>query len=195
MPYTEYDTMPFKVFFKILRDIDSIHLLGIENKEEALKVWERIKEEWNEKHPSPDSKRLLDAYKKVLYESVKANQQITIINFLNGYDGDHKHFFEKYGFKWIEEEDKRIDYLLNQASKHKQKCELYEAQLLKLQKEAEDNQESEVENSDNTLAVLNKSIASLEMHGFTIENYENLTCGKYDAITEVIKEKARQNGK
>lgn len=194
MAFLELDTLPFKTFFKILKDAKNIHLLGIEDKEEALKVWETIKNEWNEKHPSEEAKSMVEAYKKALYENIKANQQALIIRFLMTYEGNHKEFFEEFKIKWIEDEEKRIEYLLKQANKHKQKSELYQAQLEKIEKETLENKEAEAED-ESTIESVNEYIASFEPHGYTINDFDTVTCGKIEAIEKTLKRKALQNGK
>ena len=68
----EYDTLPFKTFYKILNDDSQVELLGMGSKEKNEKTWESIKAQYKEKHPSPKERRLVDAYKKVLRESIYA---------------------------------------------------------------------------------------------------------------------------
>ncbi len=186
----EYDTMPFKVFFKILKDQESnLHLLGIEDLEEAKKVWEGIKEEWQERHPNKNTSKLLSAYKKVLLESVSIKRDVALFQYIMGAKGDLKPLYEELDIKYHDNEADRYKYLLEQIEKSKSKLEIFDARLKLVEKECEESkQDSEVMG----FADLNKSIASLELHGFSIENYENLTCGKYDAITELIREKAKK---
>jgi hypothetical protein len=186
----EYDTMPFKVFFKILKDEEkNLHLLGIEDLEEAKEVWKSIKEDWQERHPSKNTSKLLSAYKKVLLESIAIKRDVALFQYLMGYDGDVKPLYEKLKIKYHDNPLERFEYLSQQIEKSKTKLEIFDARLKEVEKECE---EDKVESKGMDFSDLNKSIASLELHGFAIENYENLTCGKYDAITEIIREKAKK---
>lgn len=187
MEHREYDTLPFKTFYKILSDESDLTPLGIENKEESEKVWKSIKEEWKARNPSARDTILANAHKKVLLETLKMNKDIAFLKFSLIYDGDMKQLCEDLGYKWAKDQAEQAKNTLASIEKAKIKRDIFGSKLKTLSQDMQ--KEKDMSEGNTTLASINKSIASLEMNGFTIQNYETLTCGKYDAMTEVIKQK------
>lgn len=186
----DYDTLPIKIFFKILKDQENnLHLLGIKDLKEAKKVWEGIKNEFQERHPSKDSRDLVEAQRKVVKNYVELNKLFLLLEISIKTISDKKVFFEKAKYKYIEDENVRAEKLISEINKKKTTFEIFDARLKKLEKDLEENRVDEDIDADVSLSILNESIASLELLGFTIENYQTLTCGKYDAMSKVLKNK------
>ena len=175
MKYREYDTLPFKIFYKLLSDETNLSPLGYSDEIKSRKVWSSIKEEWKRKHPSAKEKTLTAAQIKVLKEVIEMNRTVAFLRFALNYSGDQEKLYKELGFKWIEDETVRIETCLNTIEKAKVKKGIFENRLIKLR---EDLEKEDRRKETQSLADINKSIASLELNGFTIQNYEELTCGK-----------------
>ena len=184
----EYDTLPFKTFYKILKDEKAnLHLLG--EGEDNEKVWERIKEQYRNRHPSPKMRSLMTAFKRVLGESIKLNRDITLMKYLLMQPQGLKELYSKLKLPWNEDEVERIKFLNKEIDKSSQKYEIFQAQLKKAESEIEEVQEEEGELD---IAKLNEAIASLALVGFPINDFEKMTCGQYDAYSKVAERKARK---
>ena len=187
----EYDTLPIKTFVKILHDENNIHLLGTGSDKEE---WERIKGEWEERNPGKDGIRLTSAYKKVLFQSIKLNKELLLLKLLIQGESDQKEMFKAAGIRYHEDPVKRYEHLDREISKSSQKLQIYKAQYDQVEKEIRESNQNQERNKP-SISDINRAIASLELSGFTIENYETLTCGKYDAMTAIQAERARKSKK
>jgi 2',3'-cyclic-nucleotide 2'-phosphodiesterase (5'-nucleotidase family) len=180
---TDYDTLPIKTFYKILSDETKLKELGIEDK-----VWEEIKDEWRERHPSGEGIELNSALKKVMLENIELNKRIYVLRLASNYQGDIKELYKVAKLRFVEDPDQRYKNLIKEIEKSKSKTEIFEARFSKIQEQIKESKKKDAGRKIK-LKDINASIASLELHGFTIDNYEQLTCGKYDAITKIIKDK------
>lgn len=181
----DYDTFPFKLFFKILQNEENIQLIG-KSKDENEKIWESIKEEYRERHPSQRERRLVQSYKKVLSESIKANRDITLLRYLLTEPENLEQLYRELKIPWSEDQKKRVEHLTLEIDKGKQKLEISNARLKLIEDEIEEARESE----DIDISKLNEAIASLTLFGFPINDFEKLTCGQYDAYSKVAQRKA-----
>ncbi|MBO0323460.1 hypothetical protein J0X14_14220 [Muricauda sp. CAU 1633] len=181
----DYDTFPFKLFFRILQDEGNVSLIG-KSKDENEKIWESIKAEYRERHPSPRERRLVQAYKKVLSESIRANRDITLLRYLLTEPENLEQLYKELKIPWKPTVKERIEYLTLEIDKGKQKLEISNARLKLIEDEIEEARESEEIN----IAKLNEAIASLTLFGFPINDFEKLTCGQYDAYSKVAQRKA-----
>lgn len=184
-----YDRLPIKTFFQILQnEEENLYLLGdVENVED---LWVSIKEEFQERHPSADSRRLVDAQKKVIRESAELNKIIVLFHIVmnNEPGADLSNSYSIAKIKYIENHSDRLKDLETRVVKIETKLQIFQAKLEKIEKEIEETKESNI-SLDTTMSELNEAIATLELNGYTIDNYDTLTCGKYDAISKVTKEK------
>ena len=81
-------------------------------------------------------------------------------------------------------------------SKARDEQQIFDARHQKLEQEILEKRKSlKASEKVMTIADINKSIASLEMAGFTIENYEALTCGKYDAMSVALRDQNQRMSK
>jgi hypothetical protein len=184
----EYDTLPFKTFFKILNDESKVGLLGLEGKKQNEKAWESIKAQYKEKHPSPKERRLVEAYKKVLRESIYANRDITLLMYLLTEPENLKELYGELKIQWHDDLESRAKSLETNIDKCKQKLEIFNAKLKQIEEDIEDEQEEK----DIDISKINEAIASLTLYGFPINDFEKLTCGQYDAYSKVAQKKASQ---
>ena len=188
----EYDTLSFKTFYRILKDESQISLLGHPSDNENTSAWEKIKAEYREKHPSLKEKRLVEAYKKVLRESINANRDITLFRYLLTQPENIEELYQELKIEWFEGLDERVEVLKINIDKSKQKLEIFNAQLKQIEEEFEENQETE---KDIDISKINEAIASLTLYGFPINDFEKLTCGQYDAYSKIAQKKAAQSKK
>ncbi len=188
----EYDDLNLIVFYKILSDEKNIHLLGIENKEKAVENWELIKEEYRKRHQSPEAKSLLSAYKKALGSYLDFEKKVSLLKFMLLAKDLSKEAFEASNMKFTGDDKTDYDNLKKEIDKSKSKKEIFTARLNKLQGEISSKNKNEDEDCLNRQK-LNECLASLELAGYTINDYNTITCGKYDAMTRVISK--QNNGK
>ena len=180
----EYDTFPMKKFFKILKDDSLIDKYGISKED-----WETLKETWNERHPTAEGSKLIEAHRKVIIEGLKLKRNINLFKALLLHKGDGKELFEVVALKYYDDPIKRIEYLKKEVQKSEQKLKIFDAQREQIEKEVSEQKEEHREEID-----VNEVIASFELHGFTINDYETFPLGIYDAYTKLITKKEQRNG-
>lgn len=183
----DYDTFPFKLFYKILKDDVNLSLIGKSEKENE-KIWEKVKNEYRKRHPSIKEKKLLSAYKKVLVESIRTNRDITLMRYLLTEPENLEELYKELKIPFNKDVIERLKYLEKEIDKGKQKLEIFNAQLKQIEEEIDEEQEE----SELDIAKLNESIASLTLFGFPINDFETLTCGQYDAYSKVAQRKTAQ---
>lgn len=180
----KYDSFPMMQFFKMLEDESLVSKSNISNED-----WESLKDTWNERHPTAESQKLLEAHRKVILEGLKLNRNINLFKALITHKGDGRELFEVVGLKYYEEPLKRIEYLKKEVKKSEEKLKIFESQRLKIEKEIADEKPNERDKID-----VYEVIASFELHGFTIQDYEKFPLGQYDAYTKLITKKEQRNG-
>lgn len=183
----EYDTFPFKLFYRILQDEENISLIG-KSRDENQKIWENVKEEYRLRHPSIKERQLVSAYKKVLQESIRTNRDITLMQYLLTEPDNLKELYKELRIPYSDDVVARLKFLETEIDKGKQKLEIFNAQL----KQLEDEQKEEEWDSELDIQKINEAIASLTLFGFPINDFESLTCGQYDAYTKVAQRKTAQ---
>jgi hypothetical protein len=178
-----YEDFPLVLFFKLMGRPEAVahRIVG-------KRPWEKIKERWELNHEDSKGEAYLDARRKVLSQTIKLNKLRLLVEWIKKSKRDPKEVYTACRLPWNEDPKIRAEYLDSQIAKSEQLLEIYEAQYqrIKGQQKAE---ESEEEESPFTLAKLHEAIASLELHGYSIPDYNQLTLGKYDAMTAVIKRK------
>lgn len=183
----DYDTFPFKLFYKILKDESNISLIG-KSKEENQRIWEDVKNEYRQRHPSVTERKLLQEYKKVLFESINTNRNIALMRYLLTEPDNIEELYKELKIPFNNDVIERLKYLEKEIDKGKQKLEIHNAKLKQIEQEIEDDKdEKEID-----IAKLNESIASLTLFGFPITDFESLTCGQYDAYSKVAQRKIAQ---
>ena len=182
----DYNTFPLVKFFRILNDKS---LLGDIPPDD----FKALEDEWEERHPTAETTKLVEAQKKVIIESIKAKRDLTLFMLLLSYDKDPKEFFELAGVKYHEDAEERFKYLNKEISKSRQKHKIFEAQLEQLQ---ESIKESQKENPKGTTIIdIYEVLASFELAGISVGNYEEISLGRYDGLTKAFDRKIAKNGK
>lgn len=184
-----YDTLPIKTLCKILQDESKIEDYNI-----TIEQWNDIKEQYNLAHPSQEDKAILDLYSKVMGQDVNANKYIILLKIIKQGATDLKGFFEAAKVRYTGDLEKDVAYLNKQISKSKQIATIEQERLRKLTEEIKERARISPP-EPLTDKKINEALASMELAGFTIDNYDTITCGKYDAITQVLSKKASKNGK
>jgi len=182
----DYDTFSVKLSYKLMNDPSLIEKHGI-----SKEAFDKFKQEWAEKHPTPEGKKILEASRKVIVEALKLKRYAAVLEILLNYKGDARQVFKAAGISYIKDETKRSEWLVKEISKSSQKLEILNAQKLKLEKDLE---KIETQEQEFNVADINMAFASLEKHGVIIPDYETLAWGRYDAHTKLIeKEIAQRN--
>ena len=188
--YDNYDTIPFKLFFKILNDESNIKLLGFKSSKKGLEVWESIKNEYAERNPDPRTIEMLASFKKVLTKSIELNKTITLLEFLKGFQGNPEIVYQELKIPYSENESVRLKKLESAIKKHRNQLEIYDAQHSNLLKTL--NKKKKVSKPID-ISKINENIAALEEHGYSIPNYEELSMGRYDALLKRIARNGQRN--
>lgn len=183
----EYDVFPFKLFYKILKDDGNTSLIG-KSKEENKKIWDSIKTEYRERHPSPKERKLVSAYKKVLLESIRTNRDVTLMRYLLTEPDNVEELYKELRIPFDPDVVKRLKFLEVEIDKGKQKVEMFNVELKQIEEAIEDEREE----GEIDIAKINEAIASLTLFGFPINDFEKLTCGQYDAYSKVAQRKIAQ---
>ncbi|AGO47385.1 hypothetical protein Phi19:1_gp095 [Cellulophaga phage phi19:1] len=182
----KYYNFPFIKFCLLSKDESLLEELGVDES-----LWKEVKEEYAEANPDPETTALVSAYKKAIKANLERNKTIAVMKYILQYEGDWKPYFEVAKLKYTGDALKDIKYLQTQIKKQETNENIFTAQLDKLRKELDEAKEK-AEDKGFDIAGVYKTIASLEKAGATIPNYDELTCGKYNALTKVYTEK---NGK
>ena len=182
----DYNTFPLVKFFRILNDKS---LLG----EITPSDFKALEDEWEERHPTPETIILVDAQKKVIIESTKTQRDTALFRLLLSYDKDPKEFYEMAGVKYHEDAEERFAYLTKEISKAKQKHRIFDAQLEQLQESIKENRKNN--KIETTIVDIYEVLASFELAGISVGNYEEITLGRYDGLTKAFDRKIKQNGK
>lgn len=180
----EYNSFPMMKFFRMLEDESLVEKYKIPKED-----WESLKDTWNERHPTAEGQRMLEAHRKVIIEGLKLKRNINLFQALLIHKTEGKELFEAVGLKYYEEPLKRIEYLKKEVQKSEQKLKIFEAQRQQLEKVLSEEKSEEREKVD-----VYEVVASFELHGFTIQDYEKFPLGQYDAYTRLITKKEQSNG-
>ena len=173
----DYNTFPLVKFFRILNDKS---LLG----EITPSDFKALEDEWEERHPTPETIKLVEAQKRVLLESIKTKRDTTLFMLLLSYDKDPKEFYEDAGVKYHEDPEERFKHLNKEISK---------AQLEQLQESIKENQKNN--KIETSIVDIYEVLASFELAGISVGDYEEITLGRYDGLTKAFDRKIKQNGK
>lgn len=184
-----YDTIPIKTLCILLDDENRIAEFGIGGEE-----WAKIKEEYTSKNPSREVDELMSEYSIMIKNEIEELKGMALIEFLSGFHGDAEPFFLVSGIKYTGDKEKDIQRLIDHIGKsgqkkkiHKSRCEQLAGNILEKRK----NDPPEPLN----IAMVNESLASMEMAGANIPNYEKFTAGQYDAWNAILKKKNNKNGR
>lgn len=188
-----YEDFPLVLFFRLMqRDIQVPYRLYGRGR------WNNIVEKWQENRGEKVSEVMLEAKRKVLLETIQFNKISLLIHWLKKDKPQAKEIFEKTRIKWSDDKAERDQTLSQLKIKAEEKLKIYEAQLARLQenekKVVDDDEKKDVDDDEEefTEAKLNEAIASLELHGFDIPDYNSLTLGKYDAMTAIIRKRTEK---
>lgn len=181
-----YHNFPLIKFCRVLQDYKLLKEYGIKEED-----WEAIVKEYQEINIDPETSVLLEASRRVLLEGLKLNKMVALLTYIITVDADWKPFFEAAGLKYQGDQLKDSKYLTKEINKAKQKEAIYNARLKDFEKKIEESKKTKKELN---ISDVYKNIGSFEIHGFNIPDYELLTCGKYNAMMQIIKEKAKKRG-
>lgn len=179
MKYT-YDNFPIKLFSRILSDEEG-------NRELIDEGWESVKEKFLQKHQTGKDLRILEAQRSALIESIVLKKLVLLLKLfaMDPYDASLKEFFEEAKMPYNDDPNINLEYLKKETNKSRQKVRIYEARLEKVIEESKEDEGEDVDPIEN----VNKALASLEMSGASIPDYDKFTLGQYDAWTELNKDK------
>lgn len=179
----KYSSFPLMKFWEIFKNEELLEPYGIKKED-----WEKLKEEWMEKHPSPETHKIVEISRKIILEDIRLKQFLILVKVASVMDEGIKDYYDVLGIKFHEKFEDRITHLNKNISKSKQKIEIFLAQRKKLQEEIQKNtpvQEKET-------ASVNEILASFEIAGINIGNHEEMTLGRYDGLNSAFEKKARK---
>lgn len=182
----EYDTFPLKKFWKILEDEALLSEYEIEKED-----WEKLKEEWNEKHPTADTTKIVEASRKVILEDMRLKSYILLGRVISQSEDDCKEFYEALGIKHHDTIEERMAHIQKEINKSQQKLSIFAAQKKKLMDGLKVDEKTEEENRTD----LNEVLASFEIAGISVGSYEEMTLGRYDGLNKAFERKASKESK
>lgn len=167
------------MFFRIMEDESRIKDYNVSEED-----WERIKKQWVNTHEDLST----DSYFRSRKDELKMRSRYNKLLFLRQRSGISqkglKELYETIGLKWHDDQAQRDKYLESQIIKAKRTQQIYDGQRATLEKQKIEEVSKQKKFG---LAEANECIASLELAGASIPDYEQLTLGKYDALNSVIK--------
>ncbi|MEM7485035.1 MAG: hypothetical protein AAF348_07485 [Bacteroidota bacterium] len=168
----KYEDFPLKLFLRLLRltDIRAAKIVGCTETR-----WRVFKNKWESSHTSLESDNQLEQQKKVSLSFVKSQKAALLLKWMSLSEEAARPLVEELGFKWKEDPEELVKYLTREIKKELTKYENETAIL-----ESMSNESEEVEKFD-----IDEAIASLELMGFNIDDYNKLTVGKYTAMSKV----------
>ena len=183
----DYDTFPFKLFFQFLKDESKL-----KDSEISKKDWEYIKEEWNKRHPTPEHIKVVAATKKIFVEAAIIKRLEFLLKIEINYTGDDfEDFYKEAGVNFKTEKLDRMKYLSVQIDKSDQKIKIFNAQLEKLQEQLEKDKKVQPKKTyEETIADINEVLASFEIAGIAVGEYEKMTMGRYEGLSKSFEKKA-----
>lgn len=176
-----YDSFPLIQFFEILVDESKRKSFGI-----ALEDWESIKKEWINKHENLETDTAFLAKRNELKHRSRYNMLIFLRQRATLSEHSLKELYGQLGLRWEEDRENRMQHLDKEVAKAKKLQEIFEGQSKSLE------DEKKGEDKQFRMSDLYQSIASLELNGANIPDYNDLTLGKYDALTAVIEKRNGQ---
>ncbi len=175
-----FETIPAKLFIRLLSRNDAVaeRVVG--------KIsWHKIKEKWLLSREDEKGSQLLEARRALLLETCKFNKIRILVQWLPSIDEEKaKEVFDRIRIPWDDGFDKRAQRLKRLLNKHSEMAKKHSRKVKELEKP------EEAESKEFTIDDFNEAIASLEMIGFNIEDYEKLTLAKYEAMNRTVKKKA-----
>lgn len=173
-----YETFPFLTFFRIMEDESKLKDYNVSPED-----WEVIRNKWILLHEDWDNDTYSKSKQRVLKHQSIYNKLLFLKERSSLSEKGLKELFEKIGRRWVEDSEKRNKQLEKDIAKNKKLHEIYSGEKKGIEQEKEEVSEKA------SLKTAMECIASLEMSGATIPDYETLTLGKYDALTHILKKK------
>ena len=171
------------MFFRLMDDESRIKEYNVN-----IEDWEAIKTQWVNTHENLSN----DGYFRSKKDELKMRSRYNKLIFLRQRSSISqeglKELYEKIGFKWHDDQKKREKYLDGQILKAKKTQEIYDGQRKTLERQKIEEVSNEKKFG---LAEAHECIASLELAGASIPDYEILTLGKYDALNSVIQKRSK----
>lgn len=188
MRYT-IDNIPLKTFCTIIDDPKRItdYNISEENLSELIK-------DYSEMNPTPEYRLLLESFKRVVKQSVALTSNVALLKIIKDIDGDWKPYFEKVNLLYSGDKAKDLKKINKEINKSQQKEKIYDAQLRQIEDKISESNKKKIK-EDFNIQKVNEAIASLEVAGATIPDYDTLTLSKYDALGEIYKQNERRNNK
>ncbi|BFP39493.1 hypothetical protein FGF1_03380 [Flavobacteriaceae bacterium GF1] len=179
-----YEAFPFLLFFRAMENEEILEQHNVSQGD-----WEEIKKRWILKNENWSTDAYAKAQRDELAHRSKYNKLLFLKERATWSEEGLKDLFEKVRLKWDDDRLKRDGNLLKELNKAKKLQEIYAGQKKGLEEqklnEFDDREGMSVENAY-------QCIASLELAGATIPDYEKLTLGKYDALSATLEKRSKK---
>lgn len=176
-----YETFPFLLFFRLMDDEKLVSQSGISDED-----WTEIKKKWVVMHEDWSKNELAMAKKNEIRYRARYNKLIFLKERAALSEKGLEELFKAIKVRWEPTRGKRVAYLAKQIQKAKR---LHEIHLARLEAVTKQKVEEVTEEKKFTVDDAYQCIASLELAGANIPDYEKLTLGKYDALNAAISKK------
>ena len=193
--YIKYENFPLILFFRLLQIGERGAKLFCRMKGIPLREWEKTKERFEIATRDPKGDPEFEDRKLLVLAWVRMSKTAILLRWIINSERDRKlkEVCEIAGIKWIEDPQARFEYLTTEIRKAEKRAERL-ARKLDMDKEVEEVEAAEDPEERDTIY---DAIASLELMGYSIPSYEELTVPKYIAMTRVAQkrlEKQQENG-
>ncbi|EAR14673.1 hypothetical protein [Robiginitalea biformata] len=186
-----YETIPAHLFIRLLQRDEAVAHRVV-----GAGAWRRIKERWLASREDEKGDQLLEARRRYLLESCKHGKVQLLIRWVTSAPEDkQKELFEALRISWSDDKKARGQQLKKLLNKHKELVKKAKRQLEALEKPEEEGEEPKF-----TMDDYDRSMASLELMGFHVEDYKTIPLGRYEAINSVARKRldaqkeAKENG-
>lgn len=181
-----YEAFPFLLFFRIMHDESLLEEYDI-----SVEDWKAIKDKWAVRNEDWATDVYAKAQRDEIYHRSRYNKLLFLKERATWSQEGLEEIYKKIRLKWYPDKDRRDKELVKDIAKAKKHQEIFQGQKSDLeQKKIEDLERNPQEQMTEEMA--QQCIASLELAGASIPDYEKLTLGKYDALTAAIKKRNKK---
>lgn len=180
-----YNNFKFILFFVLIQDESKLSDYNISEEN-----WQEVKSTWIQRHEDWSTDTKGTAHKNELKSQARYNRLLLLKERETLSDDGLKELYKKAGITFHKGKVKRQQHIDREIAKYKRLHTIFSAQLENIEESKEDEKHER-----DSIEIAYEAIASLELAGATIPEYENLTLGKYEALTSMIKKKNQKNGR
>lgn len=184
-----YEVFPFVLFFRIMENEDLLKIHGVSEED-----WEQIKKTWIMNHEEGEKDPYFNSSRDELTTRSRYNKLIALRARAELSSEGLEEIYKSIKLKFHPDKLERVKYLDHQIQKAKNTNNIYEKLKSQLGTEKLKDLENRAQGEYFGVTQAYECIASLELAGASVPDYEKMTLGKYDALSASLKKKNERNG-